>query len=448
MAHRHRGGRGRRTRRGLRHTGLELELVVRYHRRGAASSASTEPVTLKTLDALHDPGPDATQKSIIKAFEAAHPNITISRTSLQFNDFINTVKLTLSSSDAPDASEGNQGPQIDGALVKGGLIKPLTDYYAKFGWDKLWTPTTLAPNSYSNDGTQFGTGTLWGISSRAEIVGVYYNKKLLAALGKSVPTTFAEFEDILAASKAAGQTPIMVGNLDKYPAGHMFMELSDHYSTPDAIRNWVFGRPGATIDNPAEQQAAAKMADWAKKGYFEKDYNSVSDTDGQAQFAKGGMLFSISGPWQNGGYVTGLGADGVGFFLLPPENAGDPVKATGAVSLPNHIVASTKHEAEAAEWLNFLSSEPAAEIILKGGDLPARPLDTLPAGVSPDSSIASIVAAWKTVSSSPNLCPYMDWATATMYDTMFGGLQQVMSGKMTPADFTKNLQAEWAKSHG
>jgi raffinose/stachyose/melibiose transport system substrate-binding protein len=128
------------------------------------------------------------------------------------------------------------------------------------------------------------------------------------------------------------------------------------------------------------------------------------------------------------------------------KTVGDPVKATGSVSLPNHIVASTKHEQTGAEWLNFLSSEQAADIIVKGGDLPARPLANPP--VDPQSSIASIVAAWKSVSASPNLCPYMDWPTPTMYDTMMGGVQSVMGGKMTPAEFTKSIQDEWAKSHG
>jgi raffinose/stachyose/melibiose transport system substrate-binding protein len=410
----------------------------------AATSVSSAPVTIKTLDALHDPGPDATQKKLVAMFEQLHPNITINRTSMQFNDFINTVKLRLSSSDAPDVSEGNQGPQIDGALIKGGLIKPLTPYVTKFGWDKLWTPTTLLPNTWDSAGTQFGSGeVLYGVSSRAEIVGVYYNKKTLAKIGQQVPTTFAEFESVLAAAKAAGIQPLMAGGLDKYPLGHMWMELADHYNDAKTIQDWVFGKAGANIDTPGSQQAAAKLQEWAK--YMEKDFNSVSDTDAQARFAKGEGLFSISGPWQNGGYAAKLGND-VGFFLLPPDNAGDPVKATGAVSLPNHLSSKTQHEAEGAEWLNFLESEDAAKVIAQGGDLPARPLDNPP--VDPASSIASIISAWKTVSASPNLCPYMDWPTPTMYDTMMGGTQQLMAGKMSPADFTKSIQAEWAKTHG
>jgi raffinose/stachyose/melibiose transport system substrate-binding protein len=410
----------------------------------APTATSSGPITLKILDADSDPGPNAEQKEFIKRYEAAHPNVTITRQSMPFNNFLNTVKLTLSSPNAPDVSDGNQGPQIDGALVKGGLIKPLTAYASKFGWDKIWTPTTLAPNTFSNDGTQFGTGTLWGISSRAEIVGVYYNKARLAKLGFQVPKTFADFEKILAASKAAGQPPFIIGDLDKYPGGHYLMTLADHYSDPDALRNWVFGRPGATFDTPAVRQAAAKLQEWAQKGYFEKGFNSVKDSDAQARFAKGEGLFVISGPWVNGGFVDGL-KDGVGFFLLPPENEGDPVKATGSVSLPIHISAKTKNEATAADFLNYITSEEAANVILSHGDLPARPLES--PQVDPNSSIASIVAAWRTTSQSPNLVPYMDWPTPTMFDTLMGGTQSLMAGQVTPQQFTKTVQADWAKYH-
>jgi raffinose/stachyose/melibiose transport system substrate-binding protein len=420
-----------------------VALVAAASASGKATRAGAD-VTLKILDANSDPGPNAEQLELIKRFEAAHPGVKIKRTALPFNNFLNTVKLTLSSSDAPDVSDGNQGPQIDGALIKGKLIKPLTSYAAKYGWNKLWTKTTLAPNSFSADGTQFGTGTLFGISSRAEIVGVYYNKTKLKALGSSVPKTFADFEKILATSAAKGESPFIIGNLDKYPGGHYMMTLADHYSSPSALRNWVFGRKGATFDTPAVQKAAAKLQEWAKKGYFEKSFNSVKDSDAQARFSKGEGLFVISGPWVNGGFAAGL-KNNVGFFLLPPDKAGEAPKATGSVSLPIHISSKTKNGDLAAEFLNFLTSEQAANVILAKGDLPARPLAN--PKVDPKSSIASIVSAWRTTSQSPNLVPYMDWPTPSMFDTLMGGTQQLMASQLTPQQFTKKVQDDWAKYH-
>ena len=49
----------------------------------------------------------------------------------------------------------------------------------------------------------------------------------------------------------------------------------------------------------------------------------------------------------------------------------------------------------------------------------------------------------KVVSAHARLTPYLDWATPTMGDTLFGGLQSLMAGKLSPADFTKRVQSDW-----
>jgi raffinose/stachyose/melibiose transport system substrate-binding protein len=410
----------------------------------APAVAAGGPVTLRTLDALKDTGPNATQTALVQAFEALHPNISIARTGVQFDDLMRTVKPKLGSPSAPDAAEGNQGRSIDGSLVSHGLIKPLTAYATQFGWDRLWSRETLAPNRFSNDGKQFGTGTLWGVSSRAEILGVFYDKAKFASYGMRVPTTFAQFEAILAKSKAEGQPAFMLGNRDQYPGAYYFMELVDHYNAPGALRDWVFGKPGATIDTAGTRRAGAKLAQWARTGYFERGYNTLSEADARLLFTRSGIL-SITGPWVNTDLVNTMD-DTIGFFLLPPEHAGDPVKATGALSLPNHISAKTLHEPEAAQWLDFLTGEQAALTILRGGDLPARPLSNPP--IDPGSSMASIVAAWKSTSQGPNLVPYLDWATPTMYSTMSRGVWRLMAGTMSPQALAKSLQADWARTYG
>ena len=420
-----------------------VALVATASAQGKSTRASADPVTLKVFDANNDPGPNAEQIELIKRFEAANPGVTIKRTSVPFNNFLNTVKLNLSSSDAPDVSDGNQGPQIDGALVKGKLITPLTDYAKKFGWNKLWTPTTLAPNTFSTDGTQFGTGTLWGVSSRAEIVGVYYNKTKLKALGMAVPKTFADFEKILAASKAKGQPPFMIGNLDKYPGGHYMMTLADHYSSPAALRNWVFGRKGATFDTPAVRKAAAKLQQWAKAGYF-KAFNSVKDSDLRLlRQGRGSVRDRAGDVGQRRLHNRYQGQRRV----LPPASRGGrwPDQGNGLRVAADPHQLQVEEPRMAAKFLNYLTTAEAANIILQKGDLPARPLAN--PKVDPKSSIASIVAAWRKTSQSPNLVPYMDWPTPTMFDTLMGGVQSLMAGQKSPEDFTKSVQDDWAKYH-
>ena len=59
---------------------------------------------------------------------------------------------------------GNQGYQVDGELVKAGLILPLDEYAKAYGWDESYTPETLQQFEWSEDGQSFGEGTLWGVA--------------------------------------------------------------------------------------------------------------------------------------------------------------------------------------------------------------------------------------------------------------------------------------------
>lgn len=169
-----------------------------------STTITKEPVTLKILDTGTEPGPNAEYKELIARFERKYPNVTVERTPEPFESLLSNVKLRLSSGEAPDISEGNPGAQVDGALVKGGLIRPLDSYAKAYGWDKIWSAKTQATNMYSTDGEEFGKGSLYGISPRGEVVGVFYNKAKLKELGVEPPATFAEFEAILETPRRRG----------------------------------------------------------------------------------------------------------------------------------------------------------------------------------------------------------------------------------------------------
>src|SRR4051794_18716729 len=152
------------------------------------------------------------------AFKSAYPNVTIKRVAKSFTDLNTTLKLAVSGPKPPDIVEANQGRQVMGQLVKGGLLKPLDAYADAYGWNDRWSKTLLDLNRFSSDGKQFGSGDLYGVSQQGEIVGVFYNKDKVA----SVPKTFGEFEQMLAKAKADGDVPISFGNLDKFGGIHEF----------------------------------------------------------------------------------------------------------------------------------------------------------------------------------------------------------------------------------
>lgn len=411
---------------------------------GPSFDTST-PVTLTEWDTKSQAGPSGEMDALNSAFSAKYPNVTIRRTSKAFDDYIATIKLAASGPDAPDVYQGNEGYSVDAALVKARLIVPLDQYATAYGWNtRFGSPSTLDVLRWSEDGTQWTKGPLWGIAQKAEVLGVFYNKDLLGKLKLAVPTTFDGFQQSLAAARSASVEPILVGGLDGWPLGHVFMMLQALYDDPQSITNWTFAVPGSSFDTSGTKQAAQVMQDWATKGYFAKGFAGLTQDNAAARFSKSGSLYFLTGPWENATFQP-MGAN-VGWFALPGTIAGTASHTTGSLSIPYHISARSTHQDVAAAWIDFITSPAAADIVAAAGDLPAAPLAT-PAAVDPASSLASIITGFQDKSGGGLLTPYLDWATDTMGDTLFADLQKLTAGKMTPAEFGADVQKDWSKAH-
>ena len=150
---------------------------------------------------------------------------------------------------------GNQGYQLDGELVKAGLILPLNEYAKAYGWDKSYTPETLQQFSWSDDGKTFGKGTLWGVAQSGQSTGVFANMAKLrqAGIDPASLKTFDDFDAALAKLRKAlpaDEPVIALGNKDQFGAIHLWGMIQGAYEPAQAIRDWIFHKPGATFDTP------------------------------------------------------------------------------------------------------------------------------------------------------------------------------------------------------
>ena len=80
------------------------------------------------------------------------------------------------------------------------------------------------------------------------------------------------------------------------------------YGPTEPINDWIFQKPGATIDTPTNLTAAQHLEQWVKAGYFPKDANAIEYTDANARFGKGEGVFMFNGDWQNAVYDKDLPA--------------------------------------------------------------------------------------------------------------------------------------------
>jgi raffinose/stachyose/melibiose transport system substrate-binding protein len=375
-------------------------------------------------------------KRLNKAFTDQYPNVKIKRVAKSFTDLKTTLKLAVSSSKAPDIVQANQGRPDMGQMVKGGLLKPLDAYADAYGWKDRWSKTLLDLNRFSADGKQFGAGNLYGVSQMGEIVGVFYNRDKVP----TVPKTLDEFESMLADAKKQGEVPISFGNLDKFGGIHEFQTLQNQFADPQAVRDFVFAKGGASFDTPENQEAAKTLQGWADKGYFTPNFNGTGYDPAWQQFAKGKGPFTIAGTWITADARAALG-DKLGFFLMPPRDAGSKPVSLGGESLPWAITSKSKHADVAAAYIDFITNAKAADVLVQTDNLPAMTTSAQPTNpVGQD-----IFKAWKSLSEANGLTPYMDYATPTFYDDFSGAVQKLLARRVQPQEFTKNVQSDYAK---
>ena len=400
-----------------------------------------EEITLVVWDQFYRDVESQVIETLNAEFEAAHPGIKIERVVKTLDDLKVTLKLALVETGGPDVAQVNQGRSDMGAMVEAGLLLPLDEYTAAFSWGERFSASVASRNSFTEDGKTFGSGNLYGVSPTAEVVGVYYNKTLFEANGWVVPTTFDEFEALLATIKAAGVTPISFGSLDGWNAIHEFSAVQHLLVSLDYINDFTYGVNNVSFDIPENQQAASVMQAWVDSGYFTDGFAGIGYDDSNKTFKAGEGAMTITGSWLTGELLTDTDQE-FGFFLLP-GNPDQTRLAIGGVGVPFSIRKTTAQPDLAAEYLDWMISPRAAELWAGVGMLPAMPMAD-DAVVEVDPLFTDTMIAWNTVNEENAVGHYIDWATPTFYDTIVAELQKLFGMVTTPAEFTAAVQVDYA----
>jgi raffinose/stachyose/melibiose transport system substrate-binding protein len=394
------------------------------------------------LNAYFETGFDLPFK-LSEEFTKQYPNVTWDIKQDQFANLINETPRLLASSDPPDLI---RLPTLT-SFAKEGLLKNLDSYATGFGWDK-WPVPQLSQNRVGSDGTR-GSGALYAMGLNYSLTGVFYNKKQAAQIGMTEPPkTLAEFESFLAKAKAAGLLPIMEWGSAKSGMGLAFplQALMASVGPVGPINDWIYGKPGATVDTSSNLDAAKHLQQWIKNGYFPKDINAIEYTDSNARFTKGQGVFTFNGDWENADYDKNL-ASNTGFFVMPSSQAGGNPAAMSA-PLTYGIAAKAKHADCAAFFFNWVASNPAARQIdvTVGGSNPGGPAGASVPSVTAGSVTSETLAAGNVIGSAGTSMDFIANATSSIFAQGWTPeLQKMVGGKQDAAGLLKAVQAEYKR---
>jgi raffinose/stachyose/melibiose transport system substrate-binding protein len=402
-------------------------------------ACGTEPVV---LNAFFETGFDLPFK-LAEEFTKQFPNVTWDIKQDQFTNLINETPRVLAGDNPPDLI---RLPTFV-SFAKDGLLKNLDEYAAAFGWND-WPVPQLNQNRVAPDGTR-GSGSLYAMGLNYSLTGIFYNKQQAAQIGMTEPPkTLEEFENLLAKAKAAGLLPIMEWGSAKSGMGLAFplQNLMASLGPTGPINDWIFQKPGATIDTPSNLEAAKHLQQWIENGYFPPDINAIEYTDSNARFTKGEGVFTFNGDWENANYDKNM-AGNVGFFLMPPAQAGGDPAAMSA-PLTFGIAANAKHADCAAFFFNWVATNPTARQIdvTVGGSNPGGPAD-LPLPSVPAGSVTNeTLAAGAVIGKAGTAMDFIANATSSIFAQGWTPeLQKLVGGKQDAAGLLKAVQAEYER---
>lgn len=389
-----------------------------------------------TLNVWADQGEQELMDEFVPVYEKKFPNVKVKIQFKSFNDLTATVLNAMNSDDAPDVTQGNQGWATDGALVKAGLIRPLDDVADAYGYRDA-AGSAITQLEWSEDGKVFGSGDVYGMSPDNQMVGLFYNKEKLAALGIGLPKSLDEFESALAAAKAAGEVPMMLGNSDKAAAMQAFSLVQGADTPAEDTRAWISGEQGSDFASETNISAIDTFAEWAGDGYFSAGYDGMSPDDAAAAFAGGEGVFFAGGNW----FASSI-SDGAKFGFSAGFESGGYATA-GSFGMPWHVSSKTKSEMAAVAWVGMLNSADTAPMLAEVQRVPVHQVEAGDAATTfPD-----LIAASNDQLTGAGPLYWYDWATDTMFDTFTGGLQEVMAGRTSAKDLAARIQDDWKAFH-
>lgn len=340
----------------------------------AAQNDAQEPVEKVTITLLTDNGQDVVNsaKALIEAFEKKNPNIHVeTETRPGGSEGDNIVKTRLSTGDMTDVFFYNSGSLMQALSPEQNLLDITNEPFMANVLDSFKPTVTFNGKVYgAPQGSSMGGG--W-----------FYNKKVYADLGLSVPKTWAELMANNEKIKAAGITPVIGTYKDDWTS--QIIVLADYYNVQ--AQNPIFAEDYTAnkakfANTPAALRSFEKLEESFKKGYMNKDFLATNYDAGLKMLAEGKgahfpmLTFAVSALEQN--HPDKL--NDIGFFAQP----GDTAESNGlTVWMPGaaYIYKNSEHIEEAKKFVEFeispeglaaaaSASKPTGPYAVKGASLP------------------------------------------------------------------------------
>ncbi|HEX6583809.1 MAG TPA: extracellular solute-binding protein [Thermoleophilaceae bacterium] len=374
-------------------------------------------------------------KKAADSYMASHPNVKIKITVLENEAFKAKLTTNMQAGNPPDIFQSWGGGTLK-EQADAGLIKDIT------GPTESWIGSLneAAVGLYQVDDKQYGVPFNLGM------VGVWYNKALFEKAGiDAPPATWSEFLDDVKKLKAAGITPIAVGEKDKWPGMFWWANLSLRVAGSEAMTQ-------AGEDGSFDSEGFVKAGDELKKLIdmepFQKSFLAAPwpGANGEAgTMAKRAAAMDLMGQWAPNEFAAntkdkkGLGDD-LGWFPFPQVEGGAGKEGEQFGGGDGFAIGKDAPD-EAVDFVKYLSSR---EIATQTGESGA----TLPVTEGTESSVKD--PNMKAVLDARGEASFVQLYLDQAYAPAVGGaindaVQELFAGKASPQEVSEKI-ADAAKA--
>jgi len=387
-----------------------------------AGCSSPAESTDQTLTFVTYTGGDAGQKytDLIASFEEANPGVTVDVEVLPGDDTYNSVvNSRLQGGTSPDIFEVlNSVPGLK-PYVDAGLVTDLSD--------EDWVEGQV---DAVKDASTFFDGKTYASISQLDGAGVLYNVDLFEANGVAVPTNWDEFQEAIAAFKAAGVIPLATGAADGWPLG--VQALSMAAELPD------FSIDSSTAAGLADGSVKFSDSGWVnvvqdfeslvKNGSYDPNASGIAWPASAEDFAAGKAAMLIQGTFAISAVRAANPDLDMSMFVLPYVGAGETPVASVSYGSILAIPTDAPNADLAKKFLDYLHQDDVLTTFLTTASA-FSPM----VGVSGelDPAAAAFAPAVEEKAAEYNLVSGLVPATQA---ALVSGLQAIIAGSGTAAD--------------
>jgi raffinose/stachyose/melibiose transport system substrate-binding protein len=403
-----------------------------------SAGGEQESATLLIWDQFTDPAWEETFESILADFRAQNPNVEITREPMTREQQLQTAKTALASGTGPDMIYMDTGPGNAGLLIEAGLLAPLDDVGAAYGWRDRFFPWAVERGSVD--------GKLYGLSLEMEFLGVYANKTLLEQEGLSIPETDQEVLTFCAKAKDLGYIPFVWSNNPGWQSFHQFGMVANNALGSKDMAALLIDKQGSWTQDKILNALKFYFVDMRDAGCFTDDVNALGYDDANSLFYTGKALLNPTGTWLVNDIATNM-QEGFEVEMVPfPSIDGGERVLPGGLGSAWFISANTDYPDAAAMLLDhFYKPESIRKWVEGVNVVPPLEFNAEDFQLNPllEFAIATAQAGGKGEAGS-NLGDYIDTNAPDSFNEMMqDGFQAVVAGLKTPEEQLDDLQAEW-----